>query len=99
MKEDLDEIALPMELAVQAMHLVSLGLRMDDGFHASVANRQHEVVRVVPSVADQSLSMGMCEQVLGCDHLVSLTGCQRDVKRACFRIDNGVELGRKTSCT
>ena len=39
--------------------------------------------------------MGMCEQVLSCDHLVSLAGCQGDVERAGFGVDDGMELGRK----
>jgi len=59
MKEDLDQVALPIELAVQPMLLLSLGLRMNNGPHASTAHGLHEAVRVVASVAKQGFALGM----------------------------------------
>ena len=89
-EKDLDQVALPIERAVEPMLLLPLGLRMNDGFHASLANRPHEVVRVVAGIANQSLAMCVGKQLLGGNHLVPLARRQRDVERTCFRVDDGV---------
>jgi len=96
-KEDLDEIALAIELANEAMFDFSLGLRVDDGLHAARADGSDELVRVVTGVADESFPTSVEEQLLGGDHLMALPRRERDVDRAAFGVDDGVEFGRKTS--
>ena len=90
MKEDLDQMALPLERTVQPMLLLPLGLRINDSLHASAAHGTHEVVRVVAGIANQSLAMCMGKQLFGGYHLVPLARRQRDVERTRFRIDDGV---------
>ena len=65
MKEDLDQVALPIKLAVQAMLLLPLGLRMNDGLHSPIAHGLHEVVRVVASVIKQGFALGVRKQLFG----------------------------------
>ena len=90
MEKDLDQIALPIERAVQPMLLLPLGLRVNHGFHASAAHGMYEVVRVVAGIPNQSLAMCVGKQLLGGHHLVPLARRQRDVERTRFRIDDGV---------
>jgi hypothetical protein len=57
----------------------------------------HEGVRIVAGVADQRFAICLREQLLGDRHLVPLARRQRDVERAALRVDDGMELCRKTS--
>ena len=57
----------------------------------------HEGVRIVAGVADQRFAICLREQLFGDRHLVPLARRQRDVERAALRVDDGMELCRKTS--
>ena len=74
-----------------------LGLGVDDRLHSLGSNGLSERVRVVAGVADECLAASVREKLVGGDHLVPLAGRERDVDRPRFRVDDGVELGRKTS--
>ena len=63
----------------------------------SSAHGVDELVGVVARVADEGLTASVVEQLLGGDHFVALARRERDVDRAAFGVDDGVELGRKTS--
>jgi hypothetical protein len=56
-----------------------------------------EPVRILAGVGDECLATSVLEQLVGIDHVVPLTRRNRDVDGAAFRIDEGVELGRKTA--
>ena len=70
---------------------------MDDGFHPASEDSLQESVRIVAGITDEVSAASVREQLLGGYLFVALAGRQRDVDRARFRVDDGVELGRKTS--
>jgi len=96
-KEALNHIALPIQLSIEAMLLLPLRLRMNHRLLSPVPHRLHEFVRVVPGVTDQRLPVRMIEQVRRGDQLVPLPRRQGNVERPPFRVDDDVQLGRKTS--
>ena len=57
-----------------------------------VAYRLAEAVRVVTGVRDECLAPGVGKELVGNDHFVPLPRRERDVDRAAFGIDDGVEL-------
>lgn len=61
--EDLNQIALPIELLVEAMLLLPLWLGMNHRLLSPVPHRLHEFVRIVPGVAYQRPPVRMIEQV------------------------------------
>jgi len=96
-EEDLDEIALAVEIAVERKRSLSLGLRVNDRLDLSVADLAPEIVGVVAGVTDERLTACVIKQPHGGDHLVALAWSQRDVDRSRLRVDDSVELGRKTA--
>lgn len=96
-EEALDEIPLAIQRANKAVLLFPLGLGVDDGFHLFRADRLDELVRVVARVANQGLSASVLKQLASRDHFVPLPLRERDVDRARFGVDDGMELGRKTA--
>ena len=89
-KEALNQIALPIQLSIEAMLLLPLRLGMNRWLLSPVPHRLHEFVRVVPGVADQRLPVRMIEQVRRGDQLVPLSRRQGNVERPPFRVDDGV---------
>ena len=49
-------------------------------------------IRVVASIADERAAASVGEQFVGNDHFVPLPRRERDVERAAFDVDDGVEL-------
>ena len=96
-KEALNQIALPVQRPVELMLLPALWLGMNHRLFAEVPHRLYEFVRVVSGVADQGLAVRMSEQIWRGDQLVPLPRRQCDVERPSLRVDDGMELGRKTS--
>ena len=96
-KEDFDQVALAVERAVEWACPFALRLRVDDRLHSAFLDRRAEVVRVVAGVTEEGVPAGMREELVRHDHLVALAGSQRDVDRPRPRVDERVELGRKTS--
>ena len=56
-----------------------------------------EVIGVVAGVTDERVALRVIEQLEGRNHFVALSRRQRDVERPRFRVDDRVDLGRKTS--
>ena len=65
---------------------------MNDRLHALAPDGLAEVVRVVAGVADEGLAASVLKQLAGGDHFVPLPLRERDVERAGFGVDEGVEL-------
>lgn len=97
MEEQLDEVALPVELAVLGDGACPLWLRADDRLDAACLKLRAELVRVVSGIADQRVAAGVVEELRRRDQFVALAWCQRDVERPPFRVDDRVDFGRKTS--
>jgi hypothetical protein len=92
-EEDLDEEALAVQLPARWELAGPFGLRVDDGPHPAFAYGLAKAVRVVAGVADERLALRMGKQLVGGDHFVPLPRRERDVERAPFDVDDGVELG------
>jgi len=86
-----------IELSSESWFHVALGPRVNDRLHALVAYGPEKAVRVVSGVADERFASGVFEQFIGRGHLVPQPRRERDVDRPPFRVDDGVELGRKPS--
>jgi hypothetical protein len=96
-KEDLDEVANSIEASIEAMFLPPLRLRMNDGLDFSTPNLSNEVIGVVPGVPDERITASIVEQFDRFDHFVPLAGGNCHVQRSRLRVDDRVQLGRKTS--
>lgn len=85
------------KLAVRPDLPLPFRLRADHGLDPASLALGAELVRVVAGVADERSAGGEIEQLGRGDHLVSLARRQRDVERPPFRVDDRVDLGRRTS--
>jgi len=96
-EEDLDEVSSSIERAILRDLPLPLGLGTDDGLDAAFFDLGAKLVGVVAGIADEGGAARIVEQFWRGDHLVPLAGCQRDVERPAFRVDDRVDFGRKTS--
>jgi hypothetical protein len=96
-KEQLDEIALAVELAVDASLLGSVLARRNDSLDLAEFQLLQNGVRVVAAVAEASFA---CDEVdeLVCDSAVVLLAWRDDdLERPALQIDDGVNLRRETA--
>jgi hypothetical protein len=70
---------------------------VDDGLHALGADGGYEGIRIISGVANQGLAVGVLEELGRRDQLMALTLGERDVDGSTARVDEGMELCRKTS--
>lgn len=96
-EEELDEVALGVELSILRDCARSFRLGADDGLDAASFELGAKLVGVVPGVSDESTASCVVEELGRCDQFVALAGRQRDVERPTFRVDDRVDFGRKTS--
>ena len=82
MEEDLDEVALLVELADDGQLAGSFRFRAYNRPHFSVANGPAESIGVVTGIGDERLSARVGEELVGHDHLMPLPRRERDVDRA-----------------
>ncbi len=94
MEEELNEIALAVEVAIEATPIVLPdGVHVHDRPHATGTHRMNDAVCVVGAVGDPRLASCVWQEALRHRGVVLVAGRQRDVKRPAFRVDEGVDLG------
>jgi len=96
-EEDLDELALAVELLVVAKNLSARWIRRDDVLHPASADGLADVAGVVARVRNAGLAASVLDERLRDRCLVLLTGRELDVKRPPLEVYDGVELGCKAS--
>jgi hypothetical protein len=65
-EEDLDEIAIPVQLLVEtASPVFAGGIAGDDGLHSRTANLAYEVICVIGGVCQECFAQSMRKQVVG----------------------------------
>ena len=99
-KEALDTITFPIETTVESS-AISLSCRVtaDDDLHGAPSNLPREIVRVVARVADEGAPLSVREQLVGGDHIVTISLRQRDVERPPLEVGDRVDLRRESSST
>src|SRR5208283_2437388 len=97
MEEMLDQVAKRVQLSVLGESSRPVHLGADDGPHAEHPDQVAEPVRVVPTVADDGLTDGVEEQLVGLGHLVALARGQLDVSGPPLEVDESMNFCRKTS--
>jgi hypothetical protein len=97
MNKQLNVVANAIQFAIEAPHAFARRIAVNHWLHTLRMYGCHDPIRVVPRVGDKRSTTSMSDQFLGHHRIVHLTGSQRDVERPPLRVDEGVELGRKTS--
>ena len=97
MEEQLDEVALLVELAVDAALSGSLFAWRDDGLDPAELQFLKECIRVVAAIAEAGFAGDEVDQFV-CDRaVVLLTRSEEDFERPAFQINDGVNLRRETA--
>lgn len=99
MEEHLDVIALRIPTTVESWLPFAHGMRVDYSSHAERLDLVTDCVRIVSGVRYQRFSARMRgDDRFGGGRFVSVPGCELDVDRASFRVDEGVDFrGEATS--
>lgn len=97
MEEQLDEVALPVELTVDASLLGSLFAGRNHGFDLTELQLFEDRVRVVAAVAEAGFTCDEVDELVGDSAVVLLAWRDNDFQRPAFQIDDGVNLRRETA--
>ena len=96
-EEDLDEIAVAVQLLVVATNVSPRGIGRDDVFHAAGADGATDMASIVAGVGNTGVASGLCDERRRDGGFVLLARGQLDVERTTLEIYDRVELGRKAS--
>ena len=89
-----DEVSAPIEFPIEPSAVVlSSGAAGNYDLHALAPHLANESIAVVATVCEQCVSLSMIEQLIGLGHFVAVTLRERDVERAAFGVDDGVDFG------
>lgn len=97
-EEALDEVALPVEIAIDRSLDLDVALGRDMGLPTSGADQVDQRSRVVPAICDegsgrrQGLDQARCHGLVG-----GLAGREQQSDRQSLFVDNGVDLGAQSS--
>ncbi len=97
MEEQLDEVALPVELAVEAALRGSLLAWRNDGFDLAERQLLKQCVRVVAAVAQAGFASDEVDELVGDGAFVLLPWSDQDLQWPALQIDDGVNLRRETA--
>ena len=92
-EEDLDEIAVAVELLVVATNVSARGIGRDDVFHATCADGAADMASIVAGVGDAGVACGLRDERSGNGGFVLLARRQFNVERTTLEIYDRVELG------
>ena len=96
-EEALHTVANPVEPLVTTVFLCVGRVRRDHRLHAADFHGRTDLLRVVSSVTDEGATLRMFQKRFSDGGLVSLTGCQFEVERPSFRVDDRVDLGGEST--
>lgn len=92
-EEDLDQVSSSIEFLFDSSASdLSVRVIANHELHALAPHFARKRRGIVSSVSDECSALCVLKQFVGDGHLVSLAGSQRDVERAPFRVDEGVEF-------
>ena len=91
-EEDLNLIALGVDLLVESRFALAGGIGTNDGLHLAASHRAANRVGVVASVGDHRLTFRVLEEFFGERGLVLLTRRDLDVERPPVRIDDRMDF-------
>ena len=97
MEEELDEIALLVQLAVDASFLGSFFARRNDGLDFTKGQFLKNRVRVVAAVTEASLTGDEVDELVCDGAVVLLAGSEDDLQGPTLQIDDSVNLRRETA--
>jgi len=96
-EETLDEVAFGVEGEVALAVDLAVGFGRDHRRDAAHAQSFDEAVRVVALVGDEGLRLDFGEQRIGLGDVVDLSAGEADRPRIAERVDDGVDLGRRSA--
>lgn len=94
-EESFDEIARPVEVAIEIPRGKAVGARRDNRLRASSLDPGDEVIGVVPLAGNHCLSRQVFDQLGGVVDVGNLSGRQNYPQRIAQGVDRNMQLGRQ----